>query len=410
MSNINFEADLLPLSDGDYNLGSTDLKWNGYFNSINLNGIDLGNKVISEPQRSDHNQIWLVGSASSTDDQTMLYHNDIIFYDYDYDRLCFGTTSNYIDKDDYSGNAATATIASKVTNSLTLSLNGTSQGAYNGSVAKAINITPSSIGAATSSHTHTKSQIWTGTCSTAAGTTAKIVVLDDATDFPSSLTAGTKIAVTFTTTNTATNPTLTIQNSSGTQLAAAKTCAYINYDSGINTGNGNISRYGKWAAYETVIFTYNGTYWVYSPASAAGYGYYINSVSIANSSTSYPVLFKSIGSTTTAYSNSNIYVKQGTATGNTTNVRLYAPNFAITGTPTNSNDAVTKEYVDDAISNIDGGGSSYTLPTATSSTLGGVKIGSGLTISSGTLSVNNQVVVSSTQPTDSNATIWIKTS
>lgn len=116
-------------------------------------------------------------------------------------------------------------------------------------------------------------------------------------------------------------------------------------------------------------------------------------------------MFKSIGSTTTAYSNSNIYVKQGTATGNTTNVRLYAPNFAITGTPTNSNDAVTKEYVDDAISNIDGGASSYTLPTATSSTLGGVKIGSGLTISSGTLSVNNQVVVSSTQPTDSNATI-----
>ena len=56
-SNINFEADLLPLSDGDYNLGSTDLKWNGYFNSINLNGTDLGNKVISEPQRSDHNQI-----------------------------------------------------------------------------------------------------------------------------------------------------------------------------------------------------------------------------------------------------------------------------------------------------------------------------------------------------------------
>ena len=71
------------------------------------------------------------------------------------------------------------------------------------------------------------------------------MVLDDATDFPSSLTAGTKIAVTFTTTNTATSPTLTIQNSSGTQLAAAKTCAYINYNSGISTGNGNISRYGK---------------------------------------------------------------------------------------------------------------------------------------------------------------------
>lgn len=39
-------------------------------------------------------------------------------------------------------------------NSLTISLNGTSQGAYDGSAAKSINITPSSIGAATSDHTH----------------------------------------------------------------------------------------------------------------------------------------------------------------------------------------------------------------------------------------------------------------
>lgn len=39
-------------------------------------------------------------------------------------------------------------------NSLTISLNGTSQGAYDGSTAKSINVTPSSIGAATSGHTH----------------------------------------------------------------------------------------------------------------------------------------------------------------------------------------------------------------------------------------------------------------
>lgn len=37
---------------------------------------------------------------------------------------------------------------------LTISLNGTSQGPYDGSAAKSINITPSSIGAATSNHTH----------------------------------------------------------------------------------------------------------------------------------------------------------------------------------------------------------------------------------------------------------------
>ena len=39
-------------------------------------------------------------------------------------------------------------------NALTISLNGSSQGAYDGSAAKSINITPSSIGAAASSHSH----------------------------------------------------------------------------------------------------------------------------------------------------------------------------------------------------------------------------------------------------------------
>ena len=42
---------------------------------------------------------------------------------------------------------------------LTISLNGTSQGAYNGSAAKSINITPASIGAAASSHTHAGTQV-----------------------------------------------------------------------------------------------------------------------------------------------------------------------------------------------------------------------------------------------------------
>ena len=44
-------------------------------------------------------------------------------------------------------------------NALTISLNGTSQGAYDGSAVKNINITASSVGAAASSHTHTKAQV-----------------------------------------------------------------------------------------------------------------------------------------------------------------------------------------------------------------------------------------------------------
>ena len=44
--------------------------------------------------------------------------------------------------------------ASKVISSLTIQLNGSSQGSYNGSAARTVNITPSSIGAAASNHTH----------------------------------------------------------------------------------------------------------------------------------------------------------------------------------------------------------------------------------------------------------------
>lgn len=44
--------------------------------------------------------------------------------------------------------------ALKNPNAITISLNGTSQGAYNGSAAKSINITASSVGAAAISHTH----------------------------------------------------------------------------------------------------------------------------------------------------------------------------------------------------------------------------------------------------------------
>ena len=50
-------------------------------------------------------------------------------------------------------------------NSLTVSLNGTSQGAYDGSAAKSINVTPASIGAAASSHNHDASNIISGTLS-----------------------------------------------------------------------------------------------------------------------------------------------------------------------------------------------------------------------------------------------------
>lgn len=62
-----------------------------------------------------------------------------------------GHTHNYAGSSS-SGGAATS--ANKVNSSLTIQLNGTSQSAWDGSSNKTINITPSSIGAAPSSHSH----------------------------------------------------------------------------------------------------------------------------------------------------------------------------------------------------------------------------------------------------------------
>lgn len=59
--------------------------------------------------------------------------------------------------------------ALKNPNALTISLNGTSQGAYDGSAAKSINITASSVGAAAASHNHSWSNITSGKPTTLSG-------------------------------------------------------------------------------------------------------------------------------------------------------------------------------------------------------------------------------------------------
>lgn len=70
-----------------------------------------------------------------------------------------------------SGNATTATTATKVGHSLTLQLNGTTKATFNGSASSTINITASSIGAAASSHNHSASNITSGTLAVERGGT-----------------------------------------------------------------------------------------------------------------------------------------------------------------------------------------------------------------------------------------------
>ena len=139
----------------------------------------------------------------------------------------------------YAGSASVGGAANSVANALSIQLNGGTATTFNGSAAKTINITPAGIGAAASGHTHSYAgsasvggaansavKLATarsidgvnfdgsaaithfGTCATEAATAAKVVTLAGFT-----LVAGARVAVKFTVTNTAANPTLNVNGS-----------------------------------------------------------------------------------------------------------------------------------------------------------------------------------------------------
>lgn len=129
-------------------------------------------------------------------------------------------------------------------------------------------------------------RIFRATCSTAASTAAKVATLQTS-NRNFSLATGVRVAVTFTYGNSAATPTLRVDGSS---TGTAKTIAVASSATAKTTGNG--TTYNTWGPYETIIFTYDGTYWVnggsslgiynaYNQAASAGTGT-VTSVGIAN--------------------------------------------------------------------------------------------------------------------------------
>lgn len=111
-----------------------------------------------------------------------------------------------------------------------------------------------------------RTKMFTASCSTAAGTSAKVATLDDDTGFE--LSAGVMVAVRFTYGNSATTPTLRVDGSNvGT--GTAKTIAIPSSVTAFTTGNG--TTYNTWGARETILFTYTGTYWTHLPSGYLGY-------------------------------------------------------------------------------------------------------------------------------------------
>lgn len=107
-----------------------------------------------------------------------------------------------------------------------------------------------------------------GTCSTARGTAAKTVTLDDSTNF--SLTAGVKVAVTFINGSVLTSRNTNIAtlnvNSTGAKTIIFTPDGTTNYNSTsvIATYDGEpiYIPIMECQPYETIIFIYNGSYWV----------------------------------------------------------------------------------------------------------------------------------------------------
>ena len=95
-------------------------------------------------------------------------------------------------------------------------------------------------------NTYNLEAIWYGVCSSTAATVAKVVTI---TGFPSTLVAGTAVAINFTYSNTAASPTLNV-NSTGAK--AIKRYGTTAPSSTVAT---------SWAAGATVLMIYDGSYW-----------------------------------------------------------------------------------------------------------------------------------------------------
>lgn len=178
-------------------------------------------------------------------------------------------------------------------------------------------------------------RIFRATCSTAASTAAKVATLNTSSNKNFSLTTGVRVAITFQYGNSATTPTLRVD---GTATGTAKSIACATAVATRTTGNG--TTYNTWGPYETIIFTYDGTYWVHSGSSLGIY----NAYALANSKSSFsgsyndlsdkptipseytlPVAkYNTLGGVKPAYTSTNAATLGTTAASNTTTPTIQA--------------------------------------------------------------------------------------
>ena len=181
-------------------------------------------------------------------------------------------------------------------------------------------------------------RIFTAKCTTAATTADKVVTLDDATGF--SLTTGVKVAVTFSVGNSASTPTLNVNNT-GAKNICFPTAVNVN-----SSGDG--STYNTWSASETVIFTYSSSVWVNEGSGLSIY----NAYKLANDNK-----FPSQSGNSGKYLTTNGSAVSWATIDLSSKANLASPTF--TGTPaaptaaagTNTTQIATTAFVNTALTN-----------------------------------------------------------
>ena len=356
--------------------------------------------------------------------------------------------------------------ALKNPNALTISLNGTSQGAYDGSAAKSINITASSVGAAASTHTHSKSQI---------------------TDFPTSMPASDVPAWA----KAASKPSYSIGEISG-NLPVARLSGVID-SANLPSYVDDVLEFGSFAKFPTKgesgkiytaldtnkIYRWSGSAYVvisetialgtthssagYGDESRAAYNHSTKTSGNPHHVTKADVGLGSVDNTADSAKSVKYATSAGSVAWSNVSGRpssmpasdVYAwakasskPSYSwseISGRPSipsvgNGTVTITQNGATKGSFTLNQSGNAtialtdnntvYSLPAATSSTLGGVKIGSNITNSSGTISLTKanvtsalgytpptsdtntwrpeEVIISSTQPSASTCKLWIK--
>ena len=303
-------------------------------------------------------------------------------------------------------------------NSLTISLNGTSQGAYDGSAAKSINVTPSSIGAAPASHSHNIIADMGNHNETASGTTPNAPTAGMA-----SSSAGLYLTRSYAdeTAPSTYGNILNVVGAGTGQLFMGwsgndSTSEHLYYRSHRDTSTGG---WGKW---NTIIDSSN-----------------IGSQSVSHANTAGSVAWTNISGRPSSMPASDVYAwaKQSSKPSYSWSEISNKPSIPSVGngTVTITQNGATKgsftlNQSGNATIALTDNNTVYSLPAATSSTLGGVKVGSNITNSSGTISLTKanvtaalgytpptsdtntwrpeEVIISSTQPSASTCKLWIK--